>query len=205
MMRNWPYLVPVLAGALTFGGMVQNNRQHTPPFAPAEAALPPTAGVSSPVNSGAAEEIPNSVPGTLYPVQASDLPENPALLEMAPDFDANSAAREVSELERKNRALAFTLADVWVRQRQLKRQVADLTDTVTQLQARADSLTAEKKRLNQAWEAVVHYNLGVVEQEYLRRPRQALAHYEKFLALAPQDPSAPEVRRWVEDLRRGAE
>ena len=47
---------------------------------------------------------------------------------------------------------------------------------------------------------VLHYNLGILAEQFLRQPDQALYHYERFLALSPQDPDAPRVRSWIKTL-----
>lgn len=46
----------------------------------------------------------------------------------------------------------------------------------------------------------VHYNLGVLFDEIFHQPHQALLHYQIFLALVPEDPDAPQVREWAQQL-----
>ncbi len=47
--------------------------------------------------------------------------------------------------------------------------------------------------------ALAHYNLGVLNDLYLRRLDTALDHYERYQALAGED---QQVTRWIADLRR---
>jgi Flp pilus assembly protein TadD len=47
---------------------------------------------------------------------------------------------------------------------------------------------------------VLHYNLGILCDDFFETPVQALRHYRKFLALAPEDPDAFRVREWVSKI-----
>ncbi len=47
--------------------------------------------------------------------------------------------------------------------------------------------------------ALAHYNLGVLNDLYLRRLDTALDHYERYQALAGED---QQVTRWIADLKR---
>lgn len=47
--------------------------------------------------------------------------------------------------------------------------------------------------------ALAHYNLGVLLDLYLKRPEEALPHYERYQALVGND---DQVRKWIIDLRR---
>lgn len=47
--------------------------------------------------------------------------------------------------------------------------------------------------------ALAHYNLGVLNDLYLRRYDEALTHYERYQALAGED---EQVSRWIVDLKR---
>ncbi len=112
--------------------------------------------------------------------------------------------------------------------------MADLTDTVSQLQRRVEQLeqreglpvepilAAEWEVLGVAYlqmgdaakarealyralalnpeDPALHYNCGVLCDDFLKQPIQALRHYRKFLALAPEDPDAARVREWVREL-----
>lgn len=49
-------------------------------------------------------------------------------------------------------------------------------------------------------DAPLHYNLGVLYDEHLRKPKLARKHYEAFLELAPNDRDAPNVIRWLKEL-----
>jgi len=48
-----------------------------------------------------------------------------------------------------------------------------------------------------------HYNLGVVLAHDLNDPAGAITAYERYLELAPDAPNSGEVRRSLEELRRG--
>jgi tetratricopeptide (TPR) repeat protein len=43
----------------------------------------------------------------------------------------------------------------------------------------------------------VHYNLGVLYEVDLHRPKQAKKHYQIFLDLAPNDEDAGRVYQWL--------
>ncbi len=47
--------------------------------------------------------------------------------------------------------------------------------------------------------ALAHYNLGVLLDLYLKRPEEALPHYERYQTLAGED---DRVKKWIIDLRR---
>ena len=47
--------------------------------------------------------------------------------------------------------------------------------------------------------ALAHYNLGVLNDLYLRRLDTALVHYERYQALSGED---KQVTRWIADLKR---
>lgn len=47
--------------------------------------------------------------------------------------------------------------------------------------------------------ALAHYNLGVLLDLYLKRPDEALPHYERYQDLVEGD---DQVRKWIIDLRR---
>lgn len=48
--------------------------------------------------------------------------------------------------------------------------------------------------------AYAHLNLGILYDLYLQEPDKALAHYERYQALAPND--AGTVGKWIADLKR---
>ena len=48
--------------------------------------------------------------------------------------------------------------------------------------------------------ALLHYNLGVLYDDYLQNPREAAVHYRKYLALNPTAPDAAIVRSWLLEL-----
>ena len=47
--------------------------------------------------------------------------------------------------------------------------------------------------------ALAHYNLGVLNELYLRRLDVALTHFERYQALVGDD---KQVEKWIADLRR---
>jgi len=47
--------------------------------------------------------------------------------------------------------------------------------------------------------ALAHYNLGVLNDLYLRRLEDALTHYERYIELVGDD---EQVGRWIADLKR---
>ena len=48
--------------------------------------------------------------------------------------------------------------------------------------------------------ALLHYNLGVLYDDYLGDPRAAAVHYRKYLDLSPDAPDASIVRSWLVEL-----
>lgn len=46
----------------------------------------------------------------------------------------------------------------------------------------------------------VHYNLGILYDQYLKDKKKAAAHYRKFLKLAPDSDDAMNVRIWLTEL-----
>jgi len=50
--------------------------------------------------------------------------------------------------------------------------------------------------------AAAHFNLAVLNELYRQRPRAAVTHYERYLALNPDAPDARRIRAWVADLER---
>lgn len=49
-------------------------------------------------------------------------------------------------------------------------------------------------------DAGVHYNLAILYDDNLNQKKKARSHYERFLALAPDDPDAAKVREWLAAL-----
>jgi len=50
-------------------------------------------------------------------------------------------------------------------------------------------------------DAPLHYNLGVLYGDHLGQRAKARRHYERFLALAPNDRDAPLVMQWLRELQ----
>jgi tetratricopeptide (TPR) repeat protein len=46
----------------------------------------------------------------------------------------------------------------------------------------------------------VHYNLGVLYDDYLKQPRKADQYYRQYLDLSPSAPDAAAVKAWILDL-----
>ncbi len=49
-------------------------------------------------------------------------------------------------------------------------------------------------------DAALHYNLGILYDDNLGNAKKARRHYERFLELAPRDPDAPNVVKWLKEL-----
>ncbi len=49
-------------------------------------------------------------------------------------------------------------------------------------------------------DAALHYNLGILYDDNLKNAKKARLHYERFLDLAPNDPDAPNVIKWLKEL-----
>ena len=64
--------------------------------------------------------------------------------------------------------------------------------------AEAEQAYADALSVNPDY-ALAHYNLGVLLDLYMKRPEEALAHYERYQSLAGED---DQVRKWIVDLRR---
>ena len=47
--------------------------------------------------------------------------------------------------------------------------------------------------------ATAHKNLGILYAQFRKDPRQAVPHYREFLRLDPEDPSAPSIRKYLEE------
>jgi len=47
----------------------------------------------------------------------------------------------------------------------------------------------------------VHYNLGILYEDDLKKPSKARVHYARFLELSPDDRDAPKVREWMSRLK----
>ena len=53
-------------------------------------------------------------------------------------------------------------------------------------------------------DASTHFNLGILYDDKLRRPRKAMHHYKRFLELDPESPDAERVRSWLAALDRNS-
>jgi tetratricopeptide (TPR) repeat protein len=49
-------------------------------------------------------------------------------------------------------------------------------------------------------DARIHYNLGVLYEDYLKNPAKAAQHYRKYLELNPKAPDRELVRQWLVEL-----
>ena len=75
----------------------------------------------------------------------------------------------------------------------VQRQLGDFTA------ARASYLEAVEVAPDHA---PAHFNLAVLYELYLDRPRDAMAHYERYLELEPTDAQAGSIRAWIAQLER---
>jgi len=85
---------------------------------------------------------------------------------------------------RERFALAYNLGNIYKAARQYDRAEAQF---VKALEMNAD-------------DPALHYNLGILYDDNLGNARKARQHYERFLQLAPNDPDAPNVVKWLKEL-----
>ncbi len=85
---------------------------------------------------------------------------------------------------RERFALAYNLGSVYKAARQYDRAEAQFLKA---LEMKAD-------------DAPLHYNLGILYDDNLGDAKKARLHYERFLELAPSDPDAPNVIKWLKEL-----
>jgi len=85
---------------------------------------------------------------------------------------------------RERFALAYNLGSVYKAARQYDR-------------AQAQFLKALDMKVD---DADLHYNLGILYDDNLGNDKKARQHYERFLELAPNDPDAPNVIKWLKEL-----
>lgn len=85
---------------------------------------------------------------------------------------------------RERFALAYNLGSVYKAARQYDR-------------AEAQFLKALEMKDD---DAALHYNLGILYDDNLGNDKKARLHYERFLELAPNDPDAPNVVKWLKEL-----
>jgi len=230
MDRNWFYAIPLTLVSLTLG------------FVRADHVTPP---LSTPVQGVAASGSPAGIPpsgsrhlapaDSAAPVkgqtESADARAGESRLKKTPGAAGGGSWR----LRRRPLKALFT------RGRWFENRVADLTDTVRQLERQVNLLEAllhaassqvprpADPRLALEWEElgfeflragsppqarqsfyralswnpgdpVLHYNLGVLAQDFLDQPEEALRHYRTFLALSPKDPDAARVGEWVKGL-----
>jgi len=85
---------------------------------------------------------------------------------------------------RERFALAYNLGNIYKAARDYARAEAEFTKA---LQMNAN-------------DSALHYNMGILYDDNLGNSKKARYHYERFLALAPNDPDAPNVVKWLKEL-----
>ena len=104
------------------------------------------------------------------------------------DADIEQLRKALADAEQANVrerfALAYNLGSIYKAARQYERAE---TQFLKALEMNAD-------------DAALHYNLGILYDDNLGNAKKARQHYERFLALAPNDPDAPNVVKWLEEL-----
>lgn len=96
--------------------------------------------------------------------------------------EALNEAQEANSRERF--ALAYNLGTIYKAARQYER---------------AESQFLKAAEMNPD-DAALHYNLGILYDDNLNKPKKARQHYERFLELAPNDPDVPNVVKWLSEL-----
>ncbi len=92
---------------------------------------------------------------------------------------------QAQEANRRERfALAYNLGNIYKAARQYTRAEAEFQKA---LQMKPE-------------DSALHYNMGILYDDNLRNTQKARYHYERFLALAPGDPDAPNVVKWLKEL-----
>ncbi len=86
--------------------------------------------------------------------------------------------------QRERFALAYNLGNIYKAARQYERAEAEFRKAL------------EMK----PGDAALHYNMGILYDDNLRNAGKARYHYERFLSLAPDDPDAPNVVKWLKEL-----
>lgn len=81
-------------------------------------------------------------------------------------------------------ALAYNLGNIYKAARQYERAEKEFL--------RALDMNAD--------DAALHYNLGILYDDNIGNYQKARQHYERFLMLAPGDPDAPNVVKWLKEL-----
>jgi tetratricopeptide (TPR) repeat protein len=102
--------------------------------------------------------------------------------ELARVQEALQAAEQANARERF--ALAYNLGSIYKAARQYDRAEAQFL--------KALAMNADDPAL--------HYNLGILYDDNLGNAKKARQHYERFLELAPNDPDAPNVVKWLKEL-----
>lgn len=54
------------------------------------------------------------------------------------------------------------------------------------------------------YDAEVHYNLGILYEDKLKKGKKAAEHYRQYLRIRPEAPDASEVRRWLTAIEEDA-
>ncbi len=102
--------------------------------------------------------------------------------ELARLQEALQVAEQANARERF--ALAYNLGSIYKAARQYDRAEAQFLKA---LEMNAD-------------DPALHFNLGILYDDNLANAKKARQHYERFLELAPNDPDAPNVVKWLKEL-----
>jgi len=104
------------------------------------------------------------------------------------DAEIEQLRKALADAEQANArerfALAYNLGSIYKAARQYERAEAQFLKA---LEMNAD-------------DAALHYNLGILYDDNLANAKKARRHYKRFLELAPNDPDAPNVVKWLEEL-----
>jgi chromosome segregation ATPase len=85
------------------------------------------------------------------------------------------------KLPEENANLHYNLGVLYAQHQEYPKAVAEL-EKVTELKPN---------------DAEAYYNLGVINGEYLGNRKKSLVYFEKYLALAPNDPEADRIRKYI--------
>jgi tetratricopeptide (TPR) repeat protein len=119
------------------------------------------------------------------------------LIEARAQRDAIRAA-DVAEISRLENALASAKAANAEERFALAYNLGNIYKAARQY-PRAETEFLKAMEMNPD-DAALHYNLGILYDDNLENGQKARQHYERFLELAPNDPDAPNVVKWLKEL-----
>lgn len=105
----------------------------------------------------------------------------------------NGRDEEAMALFRQAAIVCSQCAPVWNGLGAAQRRAGQFTDAEQSYRRAIDA---------DAGYAPAYYNLAILYELYSQRPDLALDYYQRYLALAADDAGAPEVEKWVTDLKR---